>query len=112
MATSPNTGWTKAKKATWRAIADLDADGDLDRVSIAYDAFNELHLWRNDSPHSGADTTPPTIANASAVSATTVEVVFSEPVGLTSAQTLGNYSINNGVTIPRRCWGPTRAASR
>jgi len=34
-----------------------------------------------------------------AVDATTVEVVFSEPVATASAQTLGNYSLNNGVTI-------------
>jgi hypothetical protein len=32
-------------------LVDLDGDGDLDLVSIAYDTFNELHLWRNDSLH-------------------------------------------------------------
>ena len=26
---------------------DLDNDGDLDIVSIAWDASNEVHLWRN-----------------------------------------------------------------
>jgi hypothetical protein len=31
-------------------LADLDGDGDLDLVSIAYDDFAHLHLWRNDSP--------------------------------------------------------------
>jgi hypothetical protein len=30
-------------------LIDLDADGDLDIVSIAYDAFPYLHLWRNDA---------------------------------------------------------------
>jgi len=46
-----------------------------------------------------ADTPPPTITSVTAVAATTVQVVFSEPVATASAQTLGNYSINNGVTI-------------
>ncbi len=30
-------------------LVDLDGDGDLDLVSIAYDKFKEIHLWRNDS---------------------------------------------------------------
>jgi hypothetical protein len=30
-------------------LFDLDADGDLDIVSIAYDAPEQVHLWRNDS---------------------------------------------------------------
>jgi len=33
-------------------LVDLDSDGDLDLVSIAYDQFNEIHLWRNESSHS------------------------------------------------------------
>lgn len=30
--------------------ADLDADGDLDIVSLAWDRYQDLHLWRNDRP--------------------------------------------------------------
>ena len=30
-------------------VADLDGDGDLDIVSIAWDDFKYLHLWRNDA---------------------------------------------------------------
>ncbi|MFH0953203.1 MAG: FG-GAP-like repeat-containing protein [Verrucomicrobiota bacterium] len=30
-------------------LADLDSDGDLDIVSIAYDAYQYLHIWRNDA---------------------------------------------------------------
>jgi len=45
------------------------------------------------------DLTAPTIASVSAVNATSVQVVFSEPVTTASAQTVGNYAINNGVTI-------------
>lgn len=30
-------------------LVDLDGDGALDIVSIAYDAFHDLHLWRNDA---------------------------------------------------------------
>jgi hypothetical protein len=46
-----------------------------------------------------ADTTRPTITSVSAVNATTVVVVFSEPVATASAETESNYAINNGVTI-------------
>lgn len=30
-------------------LVDLNGDGRLDIVSIAYDAFKDLHVWRNDS---------------------------------------------------------------
>jgi hypothetical protein len=30
-------------------LADLDGDGDLDIVSQAFDAYQQLHLWRNDA---------------------------------------------------------------
>lgn len=30
-------------------VADMDGDGDLDIVSIAWDQFQYLHLWRNDA---------------------------------------------------------------
>src|SRR6185295_1507502 len=45
------------------------------------------------------DGTPPTLTSVTAVNATTVQALFSEPVTTASAQTTGNYSINNGVTI-------------
>jgi hypothetical protein len=31
-------------------VSDLDGDGDLEIVSIAWDDYQYLHLWRNDSP--------------------------------------------------------------
>jgi len=34
--------------------ADLDGDGDLDIVSIAWDKYRDLHVWRNDSPEARA----------------------------------------------------------
>jgi hypothetical protein len=37
-------------------LADLDGDGDFDLVSIAYDDFTGLHLWRNAAtPPRGAE---------------------------------------------------------
>jgi len=47
------------------------------------------------------DQTPPALANARLVNATTLEVLFSEPVTVASAQFLANYSINLGITISR-----------
>jgi hypothetical protein len=34
-------------------VADIDGDGGLDLVSIAYDDFAKLHLWRNDNTQPG-----------------------------------------------------------
>ncbi len=34
-------------------LFDLDQDGDLDIVSIAWDDFRRVHIWRNDTPHGG-----------------------------------------------------------
>ncbi|NQU23179.1 MAG: tandem-95 repeat protein [Candidatus Nealsonbacteria bacterium] len=47
----------------------------------------------------GPDVTPPTLDSVLATSQTTVEVVFSEPVELGSAQNIENYSIDPVVTI-------------
>jgi hypothetical protein len=47
----------------------------------------------------GSDTTPPGILSAVAQNATTVEVTFSETVEETSAQTIANYAINNGIIV-------------
>ncbi|OGS22243.1 MAG: hypothetical protein A2252_06695 [Elusimicrobia bacterium RIFOXYA2_FULL_39_19] len=48
---------------------------------------------------SGADTTAPTIVSVIVTNATTVTVVFSEPVDQTTAETKANYSINNSINI-------------
>jgi hypothetical protein len=45
------------------------------------------------------DNEPPTVSNVRIINATTVEVLFSEPVTYASAQTKNNYSINNGIVI-------------
>jgi len=47
------------------------------------------------------DKTPPAVSNVRLVNATTLEVLFSEPVTVAGAQTLANYSINLGITISR-----------
>jgi len=42
-------------------LADLDGDGDLDLVSLAWNDFRYLHVWRNDAVHrsaSGRSSTP------------------------------------------------------
>jgi len=52
-----------------------------------------LHLSK------GPDITPPTLDAVLATSATAVEVVFSEPVEETSAETLSNYAIDQEVTV-------------
>ncbi|MFN8062866.1 MAG: Ig-like domain-containing protein [Vicinamibacterales bacterium] len=49
--------------------------------------------------YTAADVTPPTISTASAVAATQVRVVFSEPVEQASATSVANYTVSGGVTV-------------
>jgi len=46
------------------------------------------------------DITPPNIVSNSVISNTQLDVLFSEPLEITSAQTITNYSVNNGVGSP------------
>jgi hypothetical protein len=56
-------------------------------------------IWvRSAQAVSTEDTTPPTISSVTA-DETSVMVVFSEPVEQTSAETISNYTIDNGITI-------------
>jgi hypothetical protein len=46
------------------------------------------------------DITPPTILSVTATSANSVDVLFNEPVSLSTSQALTNYSVNNGIGNP------------
>lgn len=46
------------------------------------------------------DVTPPSIVSNTIISANAVDVLFSEPVEITSAQSTGNYSLSNGLGAP------------
>jgi hypothetical protein len=46
------------------------------------------------------DNTPPSVVAATALSPTTADVLFSEPVDLTSSQTAANYVVTNGIGAP------------
>ncbi len=46
------------------------------------------------------DVTPPAIVSATALTPTTLDVLFNEPIDLTSSQTTANYAVNNGIGIP------------
>ncbi len=46
------------------------------------------------------DVTPPVIQSATAISATTVDVLFNEPVEIVSSQLAANYSANNSLGNP------------
>jgi Lamin Tail Domain/CHU_C Type IX secretion signal domain len=46
------------------------------------------------------DVTPPSILSATAISPTAVDILFNEPVDLTSSQIAANYSVSNGLGIP------------
>ncbi len=70
------------------------------RVSAVNGAGMEGEKSGEASAATGADDSPPEIASvAAAGSATTVTVVFSEPVEKGSAEETGNYSIDNDVSV-------------
>ncbi len=46
------------------------------------------------------DVTPPAINSVAAISATTVDVLFNEPVDIISSQTASNYVVSNGLGSP------------
>lgn len=46
------------------------------------------------------DVTPPVVVSATAVTATTVDVLFNEAVDITTAQNTANYSVSNGAGAP------------
>lgn len=46
------------------------------------------------------DVTPPSIVSNTVISNTQLDVLFSEPLEITSAQTITNYSVNNGIGNP------------
>jgi Lamin Tail Domain len=46
------------------------------------------------------DTAPPTLVSATPLTATTLDVLFSEPLDITTAQTLINYTVDNSIGNP------------
>ncbi|MEO6406433.1 MAG: lamin tail domain-containing protein [Ferruginibacter sp.] len=46
------------------------------------------------------DVTPPSIVSATAITANTLDVLFNEPVDLTTSQAIGNYVVSNGLGSP------------
>ena len=47
-----------------------------------------------------ADVTPPSIVSNTVISNTQLDVLFNEPLEITSAQTVSNYSVNNSIGSP------------
>lgn len=46
------------------------------------------------------DITPPSVSNISVLNSTQIDAIFNEPVEQTSAETVSNYSVNNGIGTP------------
>ncbi|HLP10837.1 MAG TPA: lamin tail domain-containing protein [Flavobacteriales bacterium] len=73
--------------------------GFLVRQSTA--TFFKKHFF--DDVYAGAiivDAAPPTLVSATPLTSTTLDVLFSEPLETTSAQTLTNYTVNNSIGNP------------
>src|SRR6185295_9246308 len=102
---------------------DLDRDGDLDIVSIAYNAFQFVHLWRNDATAGSgppSDQTPPSVAITSPANATTVSgtitltVTAGDNVGVAGVQYRLDGALlgSEATTIPfSLAWNTTTASN-
>lgn len=110
-------GWTEIRNCTWGTGNDIPNGvyaevviplaapfRGVDDVSFkfVYELKNVGNVALDDFSVSavGVDTTPPTLLGVSVLSRTAIDALFSEPVELTSAQTVGNYTVNNGVGHP------------
>jgi hypothetical protein len=104
---------------TWNVFADktggsnFNSEGSFTDNSIAttswfgvvckYSTASRYNLYYFDDfsiSNIVADTTKPTIVSVNVLSDTAIDVKFSEPVDINSAQTLTNYSVNNFIGNP------------
>lgn len=64
------------------------------------DAAGNIISSNNSAQYSYAgDSTPPALISAAVLSPTSIELLFSEELETSSAQTKSNYSINNGISV-------------
>ena len=82
----------------------VPANGEVYTISAPLDYdFDEwklqLRLGTDVQGGGGGDVTAPMVTTVEAVTSTVVKVQFSEDVDVTSAQTVTNYSIDNGITV-------------
>lgn len=79
------------------------ADADWTESTTFYAAagrFRNCTPGLANTPCGGGDVTPPALVSITVVSNTQLDVLFDESVNQTVAQTLTNYSVNNGVGNP------------
>jgi len=87
--------------AEWTYALNNPSDNIIVRVERVTGVLGErLHIDDFTIGDFGGDTTPPTIASVGAISATQVDVRFSELVTVATCEVEGNYSINNGIGTP------------
>ncbi|MBU1936563.1 lamin tail domain-containing protein, partial [bacterium] len=99
-----DAGWGVAAGAS-HELKDLAYDNNIDTAwCVAGNAWigsaGDLGTPGDENDCTAGDVIPPTISNAAAVSATQVNVLFSEDVDQTTAETTTNYSIDNGIGTP------------
>lgn len=70
-------------------------------VKQSTSSFFQKHFFDNINVQTFVpDTNPPSILSATATSQSTVDILFNEPVDLTTSETASNYVVNNGIGMP------------
>lgn len=77
---------------------------DKDGLAVAAGSSKNYSIPGSQTP---GDTAPPQMTYVGVVNTTELDVIFSEPVQKSSAETIANYSINNGVTVQQARLGAT-----
>ena len=99
--------------------ADLDEDGDLDILSIAWDVYADLHLWRNNaiqsgiqtaatpviSPAGGTHSGPVSVSLSSATSGASIYYTLDgEDPDETSDLYAGAFDVSSSLTVKARAY--------
>ncbi|MFT5602230.1 MAG: hypothetical protein ACI9N1_002483 [Flavobacteriales bacterium] len=100
LGSSPTGGYVGGGSVNDNSVNTASTFGFLITQSSAASAVNN-HFFDDITVNTIApDVVAPTVSSVNVTSSTTLEVLFDEPVDVTSAQTLTNYSADNGIGNP------------
>ncbi|MBC8182337.1 Ig-like domain-containing protein [candidate division KSB1 bacterium] len=82
-------------------VPDLSQGNEYFFAVTAIDTANNESAYSDEVSYSlaASDETPPTLVSLQITSATNIEIIFSEQLNKTTAETISNYQINKGIVV-------------